>query len=439
MKTHSTIAIATLALLALTAAARPADAARLDVIGDVLTYTDPSIPPGIANALSIMLSGDRYTIDDPAEAAIDLTANALAAGCTAVDSNSATCPASAVTDITVLTRNGDDRVVLTGVEVPAFVDGGHGNDTLVGGDADDFFFWQPGDGSDRIAGGRGVDTLEFSGSNVDEQITITADGTGFDLLRDVGSVRMDVQDIELLSVFTGEGTDSVVTTPLADTIQEIEDGIGEPDGLSDVLHVNAGQRCLTRRNDTFEVDGRPSITFTNFPEVLVENELCPRNVCDDAVVSGDCTVNHVRHQPCQGTAGDDLIVGTAAADVIRGGGGNDRIVGRAGDDLLCGEDGADVLLGGPGDDTLVGGAGGDRLDGGRGNDTLEGDDGDDVLTGGPGKDDLDGGTGEDDLRGGANSDTLRGGADTDTIDGGGSTDLCTDADQAGPFHHCEQP
>ena len=437
MKTRSTIVSAAVVLLALTATRT--EAARLDVIGDVLTYTDPSTIPSIANALTITLDGDAYTIDDPAEAAIDLTSNALAAGCTAVDSNTATCPASAIASITVLTRNGDDSVVLTGIEVPAFVDGGHGDDTLVGGDGDDFFFWQPGDGSDRIVGGRGTDILEFAGSNVDEHITITPDGTGFDLVRDVGSVRMSVQDIELLSVFTGEGTDSVVTTPLVDTIQDIEDGVGEPDGLADVLHVDAAGSCLTRRNDTFEIDGRTSITFGSFPQVLVENELCPRNVCDDAVVSQDCTVNHVRHQPCQGTAGDDVIVGTEGADVIRGGGGNDRIVGRGGNDLLCGEDGADVLLGGPGDDTLVGGAGGDRLDGGSGNDTLEGDGGDDVLRGGPGKDDLDGGAGEDDLRGGANSDTLRGGADADAIDGGGSTDLCTDLDQAGPFRHCEQP
>ena len=438
MKTRSII-MAALALLLPTATVTPAAAARLDVNGDVLTYTDTSVTPAVANNLTVTLNGDAYAIHDPAEASIDPTPSAFAAGCTVVDSNTVTCPAPPIASITVLTRLGDDRVVLTGLPVPAFVDGGKGNDTLVGGDGDDFFFWAPGDGSDRIDGGSGSDTLEFVGSNADEHMTITPDGTGFDLVRDVGDVHMSVRGIELLSLSTGEGTDSVVTTPLVGTIQNIEDGIGGPDGLADVLRVDAGQRCLTRRDDTFEVDGRTSIAFANFPEVVVDNALCPRSVCDDAVVSGDCTVNHVRHQPCQGTAGDDVIIGTAAADVIRGGGGNDRIVGRGGDDLLCGEDGDDVLLGGRGDDTLVGGAGADRLDGGSGNDVLEGDEGDDLLKGGAGKDDLDGGSGDDELHGGPGSDTLRGGAGIDVLDGGASTDLCTDSDQAGPFVSCEQP
>ena len=439
MKTRRLIAVAAAALLGPVLSATLAPAARLEINGDVLGYTDTSVTPPVANALTISLAGDTYTIDDPAEASIELIGSAVAAGCLAIDSNTVTCPAGAIASITVLTRRGDDRVVLTGVPVPTFVDGGAGNDTLIGGDSDDFFFWAPGDGSDRIGGGGGIDVLEFSESNLDEHVTITPDGTGFDLVRDVGPVRMNVQGVEALALFTGEGTDTVDTTPLGGILQDIEDGIGGPDGLADVLRVDAAQRCLTRRDDGFEVDGRTVIAFTSFPQVLVENELCPTSPCDDAVVTDDCTVNHVRHQPCQGTAGDDVIVGTPTGDVIRGGGGNDRIVGRGGDDLLCGEDGADILLGGAGDDTLIGGAGDDRLEGGSGIDVLAGDDGDDVLKGGSGKDDLDGGAGADELHGGANSDTLRGGAGVDAIDGGGSTDLCTDTDQAGPFRSCEQP
>jgi len=311
------------------------------------------------------------------------------------------------------------------------------NDELFGGNGDDFFFWAPGDGSDRIDGGGGIDTLEFDGANVDEHFTITPIGGGFDLARDVGQVQMEAESVELLSLFSGEGADTVDTTPIAGVIQQIDDGAGAPDGADDLLHVDAAETCLTRRDDSFEVDGRTVIEFTDFPRILVENAFCP-SPCDKVDVTKDCTVNHVRHQPCQGTEGDDVIVGTSGRDVIRGGGGNDRIVGRGGDDLLCGDDGNDVLLGGSGDDTLIGGAGDDRLDGGSGNDVLEGDDGDDVLNGGSGKDDLDGGSGADTLHGGGNSDTLRGGAGVDTIDGGGSTDVCTDQDQAGPFRSCEQ-
>jgi Ca2+-binding RTX toxin-like protein len=335
--------------------------------------------------------------------------------------------------------------VLDGLRVPAFVDGGKGNDELFGGDGDDFFFWEPGDGSDLIDGGRGSDILEFAGSNLDEHFTITPDGAGFDLARDLGGVRMTVRDVEQLTLESGEGTDTVDTTPLPGTVQTIADGAGAPDGLTDVLRVDAAGQCLTRGDDDrllgnggFEVDGRTVIEFADFPSVQVLNEGCPLTVCDKATVTDDCTVNHVRHQPCVGTPGNDVIIGTPGADVIRGGGGDDRIIGGGGDDLLCGDDGADLLRGGSGDDTLVGGAGNDRLEGGSGNDTLEGDDGDDVLDGGAGKDELDGGAGADELHGGGNSDVLRGGVGVDVLDGGGSADLCADDDGSGRFRRCEQ-
>lgn len=431
----STIAAA----LALLAGAAPAAAARVDFNGDILDYTDASTTlAGVANRLTITADGDHYTIDDPGETSIELRATALAAGCTTIDADTVQCPFDEVASITVLTHRGDDRIVLAGIRVPTFVDAGPGADTIIGGDGDDFFFWQPGNGSDRIDGGPGTDILEFVASNLDEHFTVTPDGAGFDLTRDVGQIRMEMQGVEVLSLQPGEGTDTVDTTPLAGILQDIEDGIGGPDGLADVLRIDAGARCLTRTDDRFEIDGETVIAAANFPQVLVENEVCPQSPCDDAVITGDCTVNHVRHQPCQGTPGDDVIVGTAAGDVIRGGGGNDRIVGRGGDDLLCGEDGADVLLGGAGDDTLVGGPGNDRLDGGSGADVLDGGDGDDVVKGGAGKDDLDGGNGADELHGGANADVLRGGAGIDSLDGGGSDDFCADADQADVVRSCEQ-
>ena len=424
-------------LLTLVLHATPAHAARLDLTGGVLEYLDQSGGAAIANALTVTLAGDTYTLHDPAEASVNPTPNALAGGCAPVDAQTVTCPAAAIVSFTILTRNGDDHVTLTGVAVPTFVDSGTGNDVLVGGDADDFFFWNVGDGSDRIDGGLGNDTLEFDGSNASEHFRITPDGSGFDLQRDIGGVRMVVQHTEALELFTKEGTDDVATQPLVETSQHLEDGIGDPDGLADVLLVGDGGLCLTQRDGRFESEGRQPITFVNFPEVLVSGASCAPNPCDDAVVTQGCTVNHVRNQPCQGTPGDDVIVGTTAADVIRGGGGNDRILGGAGDDLLCGEDGDDNLIGGRGDDTLVGGPGADRLDGGSGNDVLRGNEGDDLLIGGARKDDLDGGAGNDQIKGGADADTLQGGIGIDAIDGGGGDDRCGDTDQAGPFRRCE--
>jgi len=106
-----------------------------------------------------------------------------------------------------------------------------------------------------------------------------------------------------------------------------------------------------------------------------------------------------------GTEGDDFLFGVPwLNDVIAGLGGNDVLFGQAGDD---------TLLGGAGNDRLQGDDGNDLLRGGTGNDTLFGGNGDDTLQGGAGDDTLIAGDGNDTLQGGAGSDVLYGGAGND--------------------------
>ncbi|MBV1916439.1 MAG: putative Ig domain-containing protein, partial [Pseudomonadales bacterium] len=69
--------------------------------------------------------------------------------------------------------------------------------------------------------------------------------------------------------------------------------------------------------------------------------------------------------------------------------------GGEGVDLINGSAGGDSLYGNGGDDRLDGGEGDDYLDGGQGNDSLLGRAGDDILRGGPGDDTLYGGSGSD--------------------------------------------
>jgi Ca2+-binding RTX toxin-like protein len=405
----------------------------------VLTYTDTNdVLPFIANALVVSLASSVYTIDDPAEAAIVLLPNALDAGCAAFDSNTVTCPASAIVQLNIATRNGDDHIVLTGAAHPAFLNGGRGNDTIGGGDAGDVFLWVPGDGNDTLDGGPGVDELAFNGANISEIFTITPTATGFTLSRNIALIQMVVDDTERLVVRSFGGSDEVFTSPLVATAQNLIDSgpIGD-DGSADVLHVDAGGLCLVRENDAFEVAGRQLIHFVDFPQIFVDNLFCPADPCEVAVATEGCTVNHVRNQPCVGTPGDDVIVGTAAGDIVLGGGGRDRISGMDGDDLLCGEAGDDVMKGGTGDDTLIGGPDADRLKGDHGNDTLRGGEGGDILTGGAGNDDLDGGEGDDRVKGSGGLDRLQGGLGVDRIDGGGGDDQCIDTDEIGPFAHCE--
>jgi len=67
------------------------------------------------------------------------------------------------------------------------------NDTITGlggddvarmGAGDDVFVWNPGDGSDKVEGQAGFDTLVFNGNAVAENISITAEGTRARVYRD---------------------------------------------------------------------------------------------------------------------------------------------------------------------------------------------------------------------------------------------------------------
>src|SRR3712207_5680942 len=64
-----------------------------------------------------------------------------------------------------LAGNGDD-----------FVFGDNGNDVAFMGADDDVFQWDPGDGNDTLEGQDGTDQMLFFGSNVSENINISANG-----------------------------------------------------------------------------------------------------------------------------------------------------------------------------------------------------------------------------------------------------------------------
>src|SRR5215217_6571333 len=69
---------------------------------------------------------------------------------------------------TLLGSNGADT--LLGGDGADVVDGQQGNDVALLGAGDDTFLWDPGDGSDTVEGQAGVDTLRFNGANIGENI-----------------------------------------------------------------------------------------------------------------------------------------------------------------------------------------------------------------------------------------------------------------------------
>ena len=82
--------------------------------------------------------------------------------------------------------NAGDDTLLGGVANEDFV-AGPGNDTVDGnqgadvanlGAGDDLFIWDPGDGSDSIEGGAGADTMRFNGSGANETFTVEPSASG---------------------------------------------------------------------------------------------------------------------------------------------------------------------------------------------------------------------------------------------------------------------
>lgn len=86
--------------------------------------------PLIANAVTVSMTGDTYTITDAAEPIV-LTAAAIAAGWTGDDTNTVSGPASGIAHLTIDTADGDDTVTLNGVEHNLVIlGGGQAGDTL---------------------------------------------------------------------------------------------------------------------------------------------------------------------------------------------------------------------------------------------------------------------------------------------------------------------
>jgi Ca2+-binding RTX toxin-like protein len=123
------------------------------------------------------------------------------------------------------------------------VDGGVGTDTELLGSGDDTAVWNPGEGNDAVSGGLGRDTLAFNGSDADERMSLTADGTSAVFLRSPGNIRMDLDGVERLDLATFGGADAVTIGDLTGTGLTLADldlasSSGTPDAKPDTVTVN---------------------------------------------------------------------------------------------------------------------------------------------------------------------------------------------------------
>lgn len=285
---------------------------------------------------------------------------------------------AALISITVDGGAGDDALhgsnghdTLRGGPGNDVVDGQQGNDVAWLGTGNDVYQWDPGDGNDRIEGQGGSDRLDFRGSGAIEAITLTANGRRAMLTRDLGSITLDLDDIETVDVALLGGSDALSVHDMSgtDVTHVIADQAGilggdTGDGSTDSVSVHGGPGA-----DTLEVAANGAAVRVTRGEFTL-----------------DALATEAAHDSIRlfGAEGNDVLTasGNLAALVsvlIDGGDGNDVITGGNGHDTLIGGNGNDVITGKQGNDAVFMNAGNDTA-------RWEPGDGNDVVEGGPGSD-----------------------------------------------------
>jgi Ca2+-binding RTX toxin-like protein len=268
---------------------------------------------------------------------------------------------------------GDGNDVLIGGDGNNIIIGGRGNDVLTGGAGNDTFVWNPGDGSDVVEGQGGVDTLQFNGSNANENIDLSANGSRLRLFRDVGNVTMDVNGVEQVNVAALGGADTITVNDLSRTdVTGVNldlaspPGSGVGDGQADTVIVNG-----TAHADAIQITGSgSSYTVAGLTATVA--------VQGSEGANDQLVVNTLGGNDSVTAAG--LPAGVVGL-TVDGGAGNDNITGSDGNDMLIGGDGNDFIIGGRGSDVAFLGDGNDTFvwNPGDGSDVVEGQGGHDIL------------------------------------------------------------
>ena len=302
-----------------------------------------------------------------------------------------------ITNIFFEGNDGDDQFQ-NSTNLPSFIRGGMGNDTLIGGI-----------GADTIVGSEGDDTLD-GGAGAD----LLVGGSGNDTLNgNAGADRLLGQAGEdILNGDAGQdllsGGDDTDTLNGGDNDDTLIGGAGD-----DTLNGGAGSDGL------FGIDGADELFGDDGDDVLVGND------GEDFLDGGmgmDRLFGNEGNDTLNGGEGDDNLFGSIGDDMLNGQAGDDLVAGGVGNDLLVGGNGNNTLFGGEDNDRIFGGVDRDLAFGQEGDDVIFANDGNDVVNGGDGDDELHGGLGNDSIAGGDGADQLYGELGDDSLFGGDGND-----------------
>lgn len=211
--------------------------------------------------------------------------------------------------------------------------GGAGNDTLNGDDGDDTFDeGATSNGGDVMNGGAGIDTVDYSARTA--SLTVTMDGAAANdgETGEADNVKGDVENI-----IGGSAADTITGNALNNRI----------DGRAgnDILSGGAGDDVFPQGS---VADGDDTITGGTGDD-LVDYSARSADITatlDGTTASGDLTNSEADIlgtdvEKLWGGSGNDSLTGNALNNELVGGAGNDQLFGLAGDDTLEGGGGAE--------------------------------------------------------------------------------------------------
>jgi hypothetical protein len=229
--------------------------------------------------------------------------------------------------IALVVNGGAGNDSILGSEGPDFVNGGAGDDTVALGDGDDTFVWNPGDGSDSVDGQGGDDRLVFNGSAESETFGLSANGNRVQLTRDIGGVAMDLTGVEEVDCHALGGADTINVNDLSGTglsavNLDLAGTGGSGDGQADSVIVNG-----TEGNDNIQVlsggNGMSIFVAGLFPSVNItgaeatNDQLTVNALGGDDVVDAASLPANLIGLTLNGGAGNNVILTTMATISIR--------------------------------------------------------------------------------------------------------------------------
>ncbi|MBX2867971.1 MAG: hypothetical protein KTR18_04825 [Acidiferrobacterales bacterium] len=286
------------------------------------------------------------------------------------------------------------------------IEGGSGNDTLLGGAAGDFI--NDTGGNNTVFGDHGqivgnvVETTDLQGG-----VDIITTGSGNDI------------------IFGGAAGDSITTTGGNNVIGG-DFGIQRPGSIRSTDFNRGGSDTIMSGNGSDDIIGGA------FGDLITSTGGNNNVLGDSGTISGDSVTSAAigvgGADQIQTGAGNDNIVGGTQGDSITSGFGNDDVLGDDGiitgglvDSFAPAAGGGDTIFAAGGNNNVVGGAQGDDITTGNGRDNIVGDGGvirNGVLTndaGSGGNDNINSGGGNDNVSGGDGSDLINSGSGNDNI------------------------